>query len=294
LKFVFCSMNPPKLILLFILVIFLQEGHAQSNERFLFIGHPNSGGDGPAKTDFRMPLIDYSEYKQLWLGGDLLPETAITYSRLEYLNDIFKLGSDSVHWTLGNHDKRNGNLNWIKKVTGRHHFYFQEFEHHAVLVLNGGLSPHNCLEINTQFSLIQSVANTMESGHLFVLIHEGVTSGIPGLPPPSNYGHTNHKNWLANCESTSSNFANSIYPELVKLQNKGVNVYWIMGDAGHNRRSFHQQTAEGIRFYISGLGNSYEDEINGTAEEQDTVLIFDLDPITDVVTWEFTPINDLY
>ena len=35
---------------------------------------------------------------------------------LIYLDNIFNLSSPQTHWSLGNHDIRNGNLDWIEET----------------------------------------------------------------------------------------------------------------------------------------------------------------------------------
>ena len=93
---------------------------ASKNSKYIFLGHIYNKEN---RVDPRLEKIDFSTYQGVWLGGDLCAETTKKRSTLDYLDAIFDLGNENTHWAVGNHDVRNGNLQWIQQTTGRNLFY---------------------------------------------------------------------------------------------------------------------------------------------------------------------------
>ncbi|MBL4705614.1 MAG: hypothetical protein JKY54_13910, partial [Flavobacteriales bacterium] len=79
---------------------------------YLFMGHTyNAKPTGP-RVDPRLVLLDKSGYSRLWLGGDICSEAFLEKSTVEHMDDVFDLGNPSTQYALGNHDVRNGNMQW--------------------------------------------------------------------------------------------------------------------------------------------------------------------------------------
>ena len=87
-----------------------------TNCEYIYLGHINEKHNA---VDRRIEQADLSKYDQIWLGGDLCSETTREESTLDYVDSLFNLSSKNTHWSVGNHDVRNGNTEWITARTGR-------------------------------------------------------------------------------------------------------------------------------------------------------------------------------
>jgi hypothetical protein len=270
--------------------------YAQSDTlTYVFLGHTYQGGDPESKRiDFRLEAMDLSRFDRIWLGGDIGSEAGLNYSSLTYLDSIFDLKKPGNHWALGNHDTRNGNIEWIEEITGRPTYYAYSQNSITTIVMNGCISPLDCENINQQYKLIKSVCDTISSGYLIFLIHQGITKGVPGMPDPINFAHQEKKNWLANCNADSNSYAEAIYPLLVDVEARGVEVMHIMGDIGGSLpKSFYGTSSDGIEYFASGIGNGYKILNNLSVWGPDEILIFKHVLATNELLWEFVLLNDL-
>lgn len=282
-----------KITLLLIISCYFINSYASSDTlKYVFIGHPYSWAANN-KVDSVVEHMDTSEFDGIWLGGDVCSEASLFKPTIEYLDETFNLSKPTNHWTLGNHDTRNYSLEWIEEHTKRPTFYGHSSQGLTVVVLDGSISPLDCEKKNQQFALIKNVCDTITTGHLIFLIHHGITVDVPGVTPPNVYGHSLHRNWLANCDDENASYADAIYPMLVDVESKGVQVYHVMGDVGANRKSFYEQSTDGIDYFGSGINNSYNIQFGIPIEEEDLVLIFKHIPSENKLLWEFVELNSL-
>ena len=159
--------------------------------------------------------------------------------------------------------------------------------------MNGTISPLDCENLNKQYKIIKDVCDTISSGYLIFLIHHGITSNVPGVPIPSTYGHSNLKPWMANCYDDSASYADAIYPMLVDVEKRGVEVLHIMGDVGSGPKSFYCVSDDGIEYFGSGINNSYNINLGIPITAPDLVLVFKHVLSTNELSWEFVELNDL-
>jgi hypothetical protein len=256
--------------------------------------YPNKGVQNSDQTDVRLEMANFSAYKHIWLGGDICGETSLKSSTIQSISDLFNLSKPGNHLTYGNHDIRNGNVEWFKEITGKDPYYaYSEDNGLTVIVLNGLISPLDCDNINKQYWLIKNVVDTIQSGHLVFLVHTGIYSEVPGVLNPSIYGHSQFDHWRANCFDSAATYLNTIYPMLVALELKGVQVKHIMGDVGASRKTYYGISDDGVEFFGSGLNNSYDEIMDGTAILKDSVLLFKHVPDINYLDWEFIPVSDL-
>jgi hypothetical protein len=261
--------------------------------QYLFLGHTYKWGSGGTEVDQRLQDADLSRFDRIWLGGDVCSESTLEYQTLLHIDNLFDIGAPGNHWALGNHDTRTGNIQWITELTGRPRFYAYYQQGITTLVLDGTMSPLDCEGLDAQYRMIQSVCDTISSGHLIFLVHHGIYKSVPGVLDPNVYGHSGLKNWLANCYEDDADYLNSIYPMLVNLEENGIEVYHVMGDVGAGFKKYHGTSDEGIDFLGSGINNSYNIFYNIPITEFDEVLIFYHIPETNQLWWEFVLLNDL-
>ncbi len=253
--------------------------------QYIFIGHPYQGGTEGDKVDYRIENFNFFEYEGIWLGGDVCSEATLKYSTVEYIDSIFDLSDDMTFWALGNHDTRNGNWEWIRKFTKRETYYSQNKNNITSIVMNTNLVLSDCYNVNNQYKMIKNVCDTInESSHLILLMHHGIWNNVPNLPIPSNYAHSSLPYWNANCYDVESNFYNVIYPLLVEVENKGIEVVCIMGDMGASAKFFEMQSVDGITFLGCGLYDNSPDDL---------VLIFEHNINQKLLSWNFYNLNEL-
>lgn len=257
-----------------------------------FFGHPYRWGDA-TKIDVRIENMDTSQFDGIWLGGDVLSEASLLYSNFEYLDGLFDLSKPSNHWALGNHDIRNRNIEWYKEFTKRESYYAHSTKGLTTLVLNGNLSPLNCEDLDKQFEIIKTVCDTISEGFLVILVHHGIYSNVPGVDEPTSYGHSRLENWMANCYDDSASYLNAIYPMLVEVEQRGVQVMHIMGDVGANKKFYYGESADGIEFFGSGINNSYNELKNIPITDPDLILVLKHIPKENKMIWSFVELNSI-
>ncbi|MCB2206871.1 MAG: hypothetical protein KQH67_01135 [Bacteroidetes bacterium] len=231
--------------------------------QYIFIGHCyqiNTPGD---KVDYRLEAFDFSDFAGVWLGGDVCSEAMLNYSTVAYIDSLFNLGNAETHWSLGNHDARNMNWEWYEEFTGRETYYSFHSNGTTRIVMNSNLLSTNCEMLNEQFEIIQEVCDTIaESMDLVLLMHHGLWRDIPGLPNPGVYAQSDLRYWNANCDSVNTQFVDVIYPRLIEVKQRGVNVTCILGDMGASFKKFDVFSDDSVRFMGCGLyHNEPEDNV---------------------------------
>ena len=265
--------------------------------RYIFLGHVYNYQSSPIphRLDPRIERLDYTKYNRIWLGGDISSEASLDFSTMEYLDSVFDLASPRVQYAIGNHDIRNGNIQYYKRVTKRKSYNVFSENGVVSICINSQLNPSQCEDLNLQFNLIKNVCDTIQkSKHLVLLMHSCLFCGVPGLPNPGNYAHVDFQYWNANCQDASQTFSTSIYPMLTAVRNRGVKVHVIMGDTGVNSKEFHHETPDSIQFYASGISNSkYIDTLDLLQQPHDKVLIFEHEIKSQKMTWSFQNLDSL-
>ncbi|MCB0631084.1 MAG: hypothetical protein KDD15_15155, partial [Lewinella sp.] len=152
-----------------------------------------------------------------------------------------------------------------------------------------------CEERQAQYQLIQSVLDTIQrSSHLVILHHHALLKNHKPEALQDAF-NTNPDAVGMTCDS-SDQFDRLIYPQLVKLQDHGIQVILVGGDVGMRAKRFEYQTPEGIWLLGSGINNSLKKENKPdyvTTFAPDEVLIFRHDPVKRTLQWEFVLLNSL-
>ena len=269
--------------------------YAQSKDTltYVFFGHTYQWGSGGNRVDYRIENMDLSQFDRIWLGGDICSESSLEYSTLAYIDNLFDLGKPGNHWALGNHDARNGNMEWIEEFTGRPNYYAHNENHITTIVMNGTITPLDCENLDKQYKMIEKVCDTISSGYLIFLVHHGIYSDVPGVLNPAAYGHSQLRPWMANCYDDSASYIDAVYPMLIDVENRGVEVLHIMGDVGTGPKSYYGISDDGIEFFGSGINNSYNMTLGIPIVSPDLVLVFKHVLSKNELTWEFVELNDL-
>ncbi len=217
---------------------------------FLHLAHTRTGAN--PLLDPEVELIDFSYFDMLWLGGDLALATSEDDSIMLHVDSVFHLGNETTLWSLGNHDY--ADLNRIQNFTHRNAFYASYQNNITFLVLDTQDSLSNIT--GDQLELFKSVTDTIqESTHLIILHHKLIWMyGNPDLEPIIG-SVANGGLGPGACFSCihPNNFYSHIYPELLEVEKRGIEVICVAGDIGFRRSEFQHTTEEGIQFLASGI-----------------------------------------
>jgi len=273
-------------------LLFTSSCNEKTEFHFLYVGHAYDWSNYKGNTvDVRLENLEI-DYDGYWLGGDVCGSTSLNPNTFEYLDDLFDLSDTMSHFVLGNHDVRDNNADYLSLVTKRPDFYTSTFENLVVSVLNTNLNSSDCFKLDAQFRMLSNVCDTItSSSHYLLLMHHQVFGEIDGLENFKSNGICSH--YAMNCDSNDSSFEKTIYPKLVALENRGIEVVVVVGDTGWHK-GCEVESKGGVTFLASGINNSHYSgkEINFDLKS-DRVLLFALDTRNQKLTWQFRKLNDL-
>ena len=246
---------------------------------YLHLSHTRTGAN--PYMDEMVDAIDYSKYEMLLLGGDLAFSTSLDDETMSHIDSIFDLSNPNTLWSLGNHDY--SDLLRVQEFTDRLPYYAHHKDGITFIVLDTQDSLSNI--IGEQKILFENVVDTLEkSSHLILLHHKliwmyGNSDLEPNISLVSNGG-------LGDCFYclNPNNFYTDIYPSLVEVKQKGIEVICIGGDIGSKTDKFEYTSQEGIYFLASGIK---------AGESDNKALLFEHDVSNNYLTWEYKLIIDL-
>jgi hypothetical protein len=289
------------LLLLFYLLLITgcREDHSLDNKycnsdhkNYLFMGHTYYK---PEAVDERIECLKLDCYDQIWLGGDVCTETTKEWATLEYLDNLFNLGASTTHWTVGNHDIRNGRVHWITEKTKRPTFYTRTFDGITLVVLNTNLQHDNLAidtaQLNSQFEMIQNICDTIQqSSHLIILSHNQIWRGVQEISTTNCLANID-RSYLLLHFSPNKNFASHVYAMLQQVASRGVQIINIAGDFGQYQTEFEAMTSDGIFFLGSGItANIPWNEQFPTNGQTDKILVLHHDIAAREISWTFEPL----
>jgi hypothetical protein len=288
-------MDVPKLIkYTLILFLFTQSaiGMSQENDtlKYIFLGHIKKKINGLDRVDPRIAGLDLTFYDRIWLGGDITDESNLNYETLIYIDSLFDVSNPTNIWAFGNHDQRNYNTDWLREITNKESYYAYFENGITTLVVNYSIPPTDCESLNEQFEMIQQVCDTIqESSHLILVSHNCVWQDVPGLPSPGQYAHANLKYWQSNCIDKPADYMSAIYPMLLQVKDRNIEVINVLGDSGAYSKGKSMVSDQGIYFIASGIAEATQ-ELRGP----DKVLIFYHHPESNYLDWQFHNLDSLY
>jgi len=248
-------------------------------KNYIHIAHTRTNSN--PLMDSIIESINYGKFDMLWLGGDLANLTSKDDYTMQHVDSVFHLGNRNTLWSLGNHDY--SDLTRIRKFTNRPLYYSFYKDGITFIVLDTQDSLSNI--IGAQKKIFESVVDTIQkSSHLIILHHKliwmyGNTFLEPQISSVSN-GELGSCFYCIN----PNNFYTDIYPKLLEVKQKGIEVICIAGDIGFKVKDFEYTTSDGIYFLASGI-------YSGTKSNK--ALLFHHDITNKKLTWEYKLIKNL-
>lgn len=247
--------------------------------QYIHISHTRSGNNDA--MDSLAESIDYSQFDMIWLGGDLMYITSQTEESMMYVDSVFDVGNKNTLWALGNHDYPY--LNTIEDFTYREAFYAYHKNGITFIVMDTQDSFSNI--VGYQKDLFDAVTDSItESSHLILLHHkliwmygnDDLEYQIPDISngPPGDCFYCINPN----------NFYEDIYPKLLKVKQRGIEVLCIAGDIGTKTNEFEYETPDGIHFLASGIKYNIDEK---------KALLFNHDITNKQLSWSYTLLSDI-
>jgi len=247
--------------------------------KYISLGHTRT--DSNPNMDLLVENIDYSTYDMLWLGGDLAFLTSDNDETMAHVDSIFDVGSLNTLWALGNHDY--SDLDRVNSFTNRSPYYAYNKNGITFIVLDTQDSLSNIIDL--QKELFDSVVDTIqESSHLILVHHKLIWM----------YDNTDLESQISSISNgqfgdcfyciNPNNFYTDIYPKLLEVKQRGIEILCIAGDIGKKAKEFEYVSDEGIYFLATGIWDGSSDN---------KALLFDHDVSNKLLTWEFKLLTDL-
>ena len=273
-----------KIILFSILLASVYGCESKKKEfSYIFMGHTY---DTEPIIDKRIKIENLKTYDQIWLGGDITSNSGEKW-KLDYLDSVFKIKSNQTHWAFGNHDIRNGRdilVEYINKPP----YYATNVNGITLLVYDTNYNDNgDCDDVNKQSEYIKMVCDTIQNSSHLILMGHHVPWGKIDSNIVMNYANTSLENRVFQCD-TFDFFHNVIYPKLVDVQQKNIQVICLAGDLGQKQSTYQYKTNEGIYFLGSGLlsTNNYNTKFSQYGKS-DSVLVFSHIPSKRTLNWKF-------
>ncbi|MCK4663367.1 MAG: hypothetical protein KAT68_10915 [Bacteroidales bacterium] len=247
-------------------------------EKFIHISHTRTKSN--PNIDPTIEKMSFSDFSMILLGGDLAALTSENIETMKHVDSIFNLGNANTLWSLGNHDYTD--LQLIKSFTHRPTFYSVNKNNITFIILDTQESRSNiCGE---QLQLLKNIADTIKNSKYLIILHHKLIWMY-------NYNELEKlADSISNAEIgdcfyciNPNNFYKDVYPLLIKVKNKGIEVICLAGDIGFKVKKFEYITSEGIYFLASGINSGKSDN---------KVLIFEHNISKNTLSWDFKLLSD--
>ena len=268
----------------------IESDENKEKKEYIFLGHIYRWHKTD-KVDKRIEKIDFSKYDKILLGGDLCVASSTNYSTLTYLDKLFDLSSENTYWTIGNHDLYEGHPDRIKEFTGRDLFYAEFSAGFTIFNLNTRLDESS---LNKQYNLFNNVCDTIEnSSHLMMIMHNVVWDSVSTDFDADEFANGNYAQWHSRTVPFDF-FYHSMYPKLVEVQNKGIQVMCISGDLGQRETKYFEfESKEGIQFLASGINNSVTADRERLSKlPPDHILVLEHNTTEKTIGWKFYNLDE--
>ncbi len=280
------------LIIIVVFIIGYNNDNKDSKNKYyyLFLGHTYNKKNILDKRllKFKQELIFFD---QILLGGDVAL-SAGKYNNLVFLDSFFHISSTHCHWAFGNHDLEQAGRDSICNYTKHQPFYATYINGITLVVMETNYYTQGPIfKINQQTDYVKMVCDTIsKSSHLVILTHQLPWSDSISAKP--NRGNAQLKNFDF-YRQPNLKFYDALYPDLIKVKHKNIEVLIVSGDYGQKQSTFEFLSKDSI--YFIGNGIISDDTYNSKFpkwQQNDSVLVFKHNPKLKSLTWQFINIGD--
>ena len=265
------------LVVLFIGCIGSQVKDSKPNQPDFFIYLSHTRLDRNDNIYQKANDIDFSKYSLKLLGGDLAQYSFHDENIRNHLDDIFDLKSPNTILSIGNHDSVSDIS--FQKYTNKRKFGLYQKDDVSIVVIDSQDSLSSI--VGKQKEFLFKVLDTISTPKVILLSHKLIFMDQHDVMDRMiNEVCNAKKGECFHCHNTN-NFKKEVYPELLKIRKKGVDVFWIGGDLGVKTTKFEYTDEEGIIF----LGNGFWYQ-----SDHNQVLLF---KNSKKLTYKFVPIDSL-
>ncbi len=248
-------------------------------KKYLHLSHTRTS-ENPL-MDSVAESLNFNSYDMLWLGGDLAFLTSADDATMTRTDSVYDLGSSSTLWALGNHDYTN--LDRVEFYTKKPPFYTLHRDGITFVVLDTQDSLSTM--VGAQKEMLFGVLDTIHaSSHLVLLHHKLIWMYDNPILEPQISSVSNGDFGSCFYCINPNNFNSEIYPKLVEVKERGLEVLCVAGDIGFRTNEFEYQTPEGVFFLASGIESG---------NDNNKVLLFEHNPTTKSLLWKFVRLDDL-
>lgn len=227
--------------------------------------------------------VNFDQYDMLWLGGDLALFTTENEPAIQQADALFGLSKPTTLLSAGNHDYSQPEL--LRQYTQRPTFYHYHQQGITFLVLDSEINQGTIK--NEQWELVQSVLDTLQDSECLILLHHKLIwmPGHPVLGAQIDQLSNGRAGTCGYC-LRPNNFYADLYPELVRVQREGTQVFCVGGDIGMRTHAFSYETTEGVTFLASGINFSL-------LPQENHALLFTHDLENGTLRWEYQSVAEL-
>jgi len=248
---------------------------------YVFVSHTYLTTPPKQSMDDRLFKVDWFKYDLLFMGGDMTRGTTKNRETLRYVDSVFNIKGMKTHWILGNHDYENPK--YIEEYTGKPSFYSFNQDQTTFLILDTQID--SCHMKGEQLAMILNICDTIRQSKRLVLLHHKLlwvrdNEDLSFFKDKPNGPVCEHV-WCL----LKNNFYQNVYPELIKVKERGIDVYCVAGDIGLRANKFEYVTKDSIWFIASGL--------SGELRSDDQVLVLDNDLENNTFSWQFKQLDSL-
>ena len=223
--------------------------------------------------------IDFSTYDMTLLGGDLSVNSFSGKTITSHLDHIFDFKSPTTLWSVGNHDTTSDEK--FYNTTGKKKYHAYQKDDVTFITLNSQDSLSSI--VGKQKEFLFSVLDTIQTRSVLLMSHKLIfMNDHPVLDAMIPKVCNANKGDCYYCHN-DNNFYEEIYPKLLEVKNRGVQVVWIGGDLGYKTSEFEYVDDQGIVFLGNGLW--YPKDWN-------KVLLFSKEKESEL-TYTFVPVDSL-
>lgn len=244
---------------------------------FIYISHTRSG----IEDSLYRPIyhIDFNSFDLTLLGGDLALDTFGHDTITAHLDQVFNFKSPSVLWSIGNHDLTT-DVKW-KEYTLKKKYHKAVYNDVTFIALDSQDSLSSI--VGDQKDFLLTTLDSINTSSVIIMTHKLIfMNNHPVMDAMIATTCNANKGDCYYCHN-DNNFYDVVYPKLLDVKNRGIEVIWVGGDLGYKTSEFEYIDEEGIVFLGNGLWHP---------KEWNKVLIF-LKERQDPIRYRFVSLDSI-